>query len=245
MKKSANNFLLIICLGIAALLNLCLRFDSTTQISLNTTDSPIKYQLILDAGHGGEDGGAISLTGVAESNINLSIVLKIDQILGFYGVSPILLRDTDVSLHSAEADTLHEKKASDLKNRVALIQNTPNAFLISVHQNSFTNSAYHGAQVFYRDTAESIALAEYMQDALRQKLDPQNSRAPAKISDSIYLMKHVTCPALLVECGFLSNPTEENKLNNNDYQTQIAMCIAATWLTASEIQSGNHTMPVI
>ena len=107
-------------------------------------------QLILDAGHGGEDGGAVSLTGVPESGINLSVVLKLDQVFGFYGVVPVLLRETDISLHDPEADTLRKKKVSDLHNRVAAIEGTENAVVISIHQNTFQDPAYHGAQVFYR-----------------------------------------------------------------------------------------------
>lgn len=196
-------------------------------------------QLILDAGHGGEDGGAVSITGVAESNINLAVTLKLDQLLGFYGVCPILLRDTDISLHDSSAVTLREKKVSDLKNRVAIIEGIENGALISVHQNTFTNQAYYGAQVFYREARESQALANLVQDALREGLDPDNDRVPTQISDSIYLMKHITCPAILIECGFLSNPTEEKKLRSGGYQTQLAICIASAWLQSKEIQGGN------
>lgn len=204
-----------------------------------------KKQLILDAGHGGEDGGAVSLTGVPESGINLSITLKVDQLLGFYGISPILLRETDISLHNAEADTLRKKKVSDLRNRVAAIEATENAVVLSIHQNTFSNPAYHGAQTFYRAGEESKALATLMQDTLREGADPANRRTPAKIPDSVYLMKHITCPAVLVECGFLSNPAEEAKLREDDYQTQLAVCMASAWLKSGEIQGGKATEDVI
>lgn len=202
-------------------------------------------QLILDAGHGGEDGGAVSLTGVPESSINLSITLKIDQLLGFYGVSPILLRETDISLHDPEADTLRKKKVSDLRNRVAAIESVENAVLLSIHQNTFSNAAYHGAQTFYRAGEESKALAQLMQDTLREGADPENRRTPTKIPDSIYLMKHITCPAVLVECGFLSNPTEEAKLRDDGYQTRLAACMASAWLRSGEIQGGKAAENVI
>lgn len=204
-----------------------------------------REQLVLDAGHGGEDGGAVSLTGVSESEINLAITLKIDQILGFYGVTPILLRDADISLHNSEAKTLREKKVSDLKNRVQMIESTPNSVLISVHQNTFTNQSYQGAQVFYKNTPNSIVLAEQIQNTLREGADPDNRRTPAKISDTIYLMQHISCTAVLVECGFLSNPNEEELLRTNRYQTKIAMCIATGWLRNQEIQSGNQETPVV
>lgn len=206
-----------------------------------TTFSPVRLterQVILDAGHGGEDGGAVSLTGIPESGINLAITLKVDQLLGFYGVSPILLRETDISLHDPQADTLRKKKVSDLRNRVAAIEATENALLLSIHQNTFSNASYHGAQTFFRAGEESEALAALLQDTLREGADPSNRRTPAKIPDSIYLMKHITCPAVLVECGFLSNPAEEAKLRDSAYQTRLAACMASALLRSGEIQGG-------
>lgn len=204
--------------------------------------SPVRFperQLILDAGHGGEDGGAVSLTGVPESNINLAVVLKLDQLLGFFGQAPILLRDSDISIYDPGCETLRQKKVSDLHNRVSAIEGTENAVVISIHQNTFSNPAYHGAQVFFRAGEESKALAELVQSALREGLDRENKRAPAQIPDSVYLMKHITCPAVLVECGFLSNPSEEARLRESGYQTQLALCVAAAWLQSGEIQGGN------
>ncbi len=210
--------------------------------------SPVRfpgYQLILDAGHGGEDGGAVSLTGVPESNINLAVVLKLDQLLGFFGQAPILLRDSDISIYDPGCETLRQKKVSDLHNRVAAIEGTENAVVISIHQNTFPNSAYHGAQVFFRAGEESKALAMLVQNALREGLDRENKRTPAQIPDSVYLMKHITCPAVLVECGFLSNPTEEARLRESGYQIKLALCIAAAWLQGGEIQGGNGAEAVL
>ena len=189
--------------------------------------------LVLDAGHGGEDGGAVSLTGVAESGINLAITLRVDQLLGFCGAPPVVLREEDVSLHDQGADTLREKKASDLRNRVQAVEQVGDAVLLSVHQNTFTDKKYHGAQVFYAPTEGSQALAETMQEALRAALDPENGRQAKPISDSVYLMNHVSCPAVLVECGFLSNPEEEALLRSGGYQTKVAAVLAGAWLRAS------------
>lgn len=186
--------------------------------------------LIVDAGHGGEDGGAVSLTGVPESGINLAVALKLDGVLGLYGVVPVLLRRTDISLHDDSAVTLREKKVSDLHNRVATIEGTDGAVLISIHQNTFQNAAYHGAQVFYSNEAGSLPLAQLTQELLRQTLDPENKRVPAKIPDTVYLMNHISCPAILVECGFLSNPEEEELLCSENYQRKIAAALAASWL---------------
>ena len=191
-----------------------------------------RQQLILDAGHGGEDGGAVSLTGVAESTINLAIAQKLDTLLGFCGVAPILLRNEDISLHDPSAATLREKKVSDLHNRVSIIEGTENALVVSIHQNSFPNPAYHGAQVFFREEGESKALADLTQKSLCQGLD--NKRTAAKIPNTVYLMKNITCPAILVECGFLTNAGEEERLRDGGYQTQIALCIASAVLKNSE-----------
>lgn len=188
------------------------------------------HTLVLDAGHGGEDGGAVSLTGVPESGINLAIVLKLDQILGLYGQAPVVLRTSDLSLHDESADTLREKKVSDLHNRVSAIESIENAVLLSVHQNTFTNQKYHGAQVFFAPTDGSEGLAVYTQDTLRASLDPENARQAKPIPDTVYLMNHISCPGILIECGFLSNPEEETLLRSEGYQTKLAAAMAGAWL---------------
>ncbi|MGE4277877.1 MAG: N-acetylmuramoyl-L-alanine amidase [Lawsonibacter sp.] len=190
--------------------------------------------LILDAGHGGEDGGAVSITGVPESQINLAIVLKMDDILAFYGTSPILLRTEDLSLHDSDAATLREKKVSDLKNRVAAIQAVENATLISIHQNSYPDGRYHGAQVFYAPTEGSMELAQHIQTALKTSLQLDNNRERKQIPDTVYLMNHITCRAVMVECGFLTNPEEEAKLRDDAYQRKLAALLSSAWLTSCD-----------
>lgn len=186
--------------------------------------------LVLDAGHGGEDGGAVSLTGVPESQINLAIVQKLDLLLGLCGQSPVVLRQEDISLHDPSADTLREKKVSDLKNRVAMVEGTENGVLLSIHQNMFTNAKYHGAQVFYAPTQGSQKFAVHTQEVLRQTVDQTNERQAKPIPDTVYLMNHITRPAILVECGFLSNPEEEGKLRSEGYQLQLAAALTGAWL---------------
>lgn len=192
------------------------------------TDAPT---LILDAGHGGEDGGAVSVSGVPESQINLEIVLKLRDILSFYGAAPMLLREEDISLHDESADSLREKKRSDLKNRVATIESQENAVLISIHQNTYPSSKYSGAQVFYAPTEGSKAMAEYFQATIQGQLQPDNTRTAKQIPDSVYLMNHITCPAVLVECGFLTNHQEEAMLRDDGYQRQLAAVLTGAWLT--------------
>ena len=195
--------------------------------------SPVRsggQTLVLDAGHGGEDGGAVSLSGVPESGINLAIVQKLDQLLGLYGEAPLLLRSEDISLHDDSAQTLREKKVSDLHNRVARIEETEHAVLLSVHQNTFPDGKYHGAQVFYSNGELSQPLAQLTQETLRAALDPGNTREAKPIPDSVYLMNHITCPEILVECGFLSNAEEDLLLQSGAYQTKLASALAASWL---------------
>ena len=188
--------------------------------------------LVLDAGHGGEDGGAVSLTGVPESQINLAIVLDMRDILGLYGVEPLLLREEDISLHDDDANTLREKKRSDLKNRVAAIEAVEGGTLLSIHQNTYPGSRYHGAHVFYAPTEGSQELAEHFQNSIKAALQPDNERAVKRIPDTVYIMNHVTCPAVLIECGFLTNPEEEALLRDEDYQRKLSAVIAAAWMTA-------------
>lgn len=197
--------------------------------------------LVIDAGHGGEDGGAVSPGGVVESHINLAVALRLKAMTDLCGVESVLLRDSDVSLHDANCETLRQKKVSDLHNRVAMIEETPNAVLISIHQNTFQSQKYHGAQVFFGLNGDSLALAEVAQDRLRTGLDPENGRVPTQIPSSVYLMNHITCPAILVECGFLSNPTEEALLQTQEYQTKLAVALTSAYLNYQQTAKEGKT----
>lgn len=193
-----------------------------------------KTLYIIDAGHGGEDGGAVSRNGIPESQINLAVALRLEDILAFCGEAPLMLRREDISLHDGDCTTLREKKVSDLHNRVAAIEGEENAVLISIHQNSFPQERYHGAQVFFAPTDGSQQLAQHVQTILREKLQPDNSREAKQIPDTVYLMNHITCPAILVECGFLTNGAEEALLRDGDYQTKVALVLAHACLSAPE-----------
>lgn len=187
--------------------------------------------LILDAGHGGEDGGAVSVTGTPESQINLAIVLKMQQLCGLFGIDAVLIREDDVSLKDNGATTLAEMKRTDLQNRVKLIESTEQAVLISIHQNFFSGASNHGAQVFYAPTENSEAWGIYCQQLMVQALDPDNHRLSKQITDDIYLMNHITCPAILVECGFISNGEEAARLEDSDYQAKIAITVLNSYMT--------------
>ena len=220
-------------IGTVALLALALgRLNSLVEPAMEPSAVQRTDPLVLDAGHGGEDGGAVSITGAPESKINLAIVLKLRDVLGLYGVDPILLREEDVSLHDSGAGTLREKKRSDLKNRVAFVEAVEGGTLLSIHQNTYPGSRYHGAHVFYAPTEGSQELAEHVQNSIKAALQPDNERAVKQIPDTVYIMNHVTCPAILIECGFLTNPGEEALLRDEDYQRKLSAVIAAAWMTA-------------
>ena len=197
---------------------------------------PRRATVVIDPGHGGEDGGAVSCTGVQESAVNLAVSLRLDALLRFLGYDTVLVRDSDTAIYSPGARTLSEKKVSDLKNRVALVNATPGALLLSVHQNQFPDGKYAGAQVFYAATPGSRELAEAMQGSFAATVNP-GSRRRCKEAGSVYLMQHVHCTAVLVECGFLSNPAEEAKLREPGYQQRIACVIgtaAAAYLAGAQ-----------
>lgn len=205
----------------------CVLFGDRSVPALAPARPPV---LVIDAGHGGEDGGAVSPSGVTESGINLAIAQRLDLIAGLLGIDCVMLRDRDVSLHSAGAVTLREKKVSDLHNRVDAVNGIEGAVLISIHQNSYPDPRYGGAQVFYAPTDGSQALAQTLQETLRSCLDPDNTRKAKPIPDTIYLMNHVRCTAALAECGFLTNPEEEALLRSSKYQTKIAAALASGYL---------------
>lgn len=182
------------------------------------------YTIVVDAGHGGEDGGATSVSGVLESQINLEIARRTDAMLAFLGFPTKMTRESDTAIYDASAETLSEKKASDLKNRVQIVNQTPGGVLVSIHQNIFEDRRYAGAQVFYAATDTSRVLAETMQETLRTAVDPKNQRQ-CKPAETVYLMNHIQCPGILVECGFLSNEAEDLLLQDGAYQKKLALAI--------------------
>lgn len=204
---------------------------AVTTISQNT---PVEryHTIVIDAGHGGIDGGATSCTGVLESKINLEIALRLDDLLHLLGYDTVMIRTTDISVYT-EGNSIAAKKVSDLKERVRIINSTQNALLISIHQNTFPDSKYGGAQVFYGGAADSKTLATALQSAFISAVNPGSNRQ-CKKSDGIYLMQNIECTGVLVECGFLSNPTEEARLRSEDYQKKLCCVIAATVSTFLE-----------
>ena len=220
---------------------LCIAYPSVIPVFL-AEDGGEAVVYVLDPGHGGEDGGALSRDGVPESGINLAVAKRLELLMRFLGAETLMTRTDDVSIHSEGADTLRQKKASDLRNRVALVNAVPGAVLVSIHQNSLPSvPSVHGAQTFYGAAASSEALALSVQDALNQSVNIGNEKHEKKIDSSIYLMKNVTCPAILVECGFLSNAGETRLLQEPDHQKLIAAAIAAGLFNADTRSAEGET----
>ncbi len=197
--------------------------------------------MVLDAGHGGEDGGAVSLNGTIEKDLNLAITLKTEQIMALCGISPVMTRTTDEIEYPKDANRTRDRKVADTKNRTALVNATDNAVLISIHQNKYgTNTSPRGAQAFYAPTAGSKEFATVLQDIIVNSLDQANRRIVAKIPSSIYLMNNVNCPAILIECGFLSNAAECELLESDEYQTKLAMAITTAFFNSADMLIETH-----
>lgn len=187
--------------------------------------------VVIDAGHGGVDGGATSCTGVLESQLNLEIAKILNDLMHFLGIETRMIRETDCSIYT-QGETIAQKKISDLRERVRIVNSIDNCLLISIHQNYFSDSKYSGAQVFYPATAGSRELSLKLQENLKRTLNPNSKRAIKK-ADGIYLMQHIKCQGVLLECGFISNQEEEYLLRTKTYQQKLSSVIASTvseWL---------------
>mgnify|MGYP003293604712 CR=1 FL=1 len=190
--------------------------------------APLEHRncIVLDAGHGGIDGGALSCTGIPESQLNLQITQRLNDLLNFLGYNTVMLRDTDTSLHN-QGSTIAAQKISDLKQRVSLINQHSPTLLISIHQNTFSDKRYSGGQIFYCADEESQKLAQKLQNQYIQALNPGSKRKP-KQAKGIYIMEHIQCSGILVECGFLTNEAEEARLRTDSYQKKISAVISTT-----------------
>jgi len=184
--------------------------------------------ILLDAGHGGEDGGAVGIGGVVEKDLNLAIALKLDSFLRAMGYQTILTRNSDSDLHDQAASTVRDRKTSDIHNRFAMQEALRDKDLfVSIHMNKFPGSGAHGTQVFYsKNTPASAVLAQSIQESVVRLVQPENTRQIKPSGDSIYLLYYAKKTAVLVECGFISNAGDAEKLQDEGYQNQIAFAIA-------------------
>lgn len=187
--------------------------------------------VIIDAGHGGIDGGASSPSGTTEAPLNLDIAFRLRDLFYFMGIRPVLTRSDDRSLDYSAENTIRENKRADLQARLSCSRQWEECPFLSIHLNKYAQAEYRGAQVFYSPNHPSGQhLAASLQDALCSGLDPQNSRRAKLAPEGIFLMEEITAPAVTIECGFLSNPQETILLETPEYRTKIAASICCGYI---------------
>lgn len=182
--------------------------------------------VILDAGHGGEDGGAVAADGTNEKDLNLSIAKKTALFFDLFGINYIMTRDSDMDLSDNELNTIRERKINDIHKRYDLVNSTPGAVLLSIHMNYFPVEKYSGAQFFYASSHSSELLADILQHHIKEMLQPENNRMIKPSPGTVYLLDKAKRPSVLAECGFISNIEELNKLKTKEYQSCIGYIFA-------------------
>ena len=219
----------IICIVVSLIIFIYSLF--IPEVVVSSKDKAFNKQtlcIIIDAGHGGFDGGASTDDGYPEKHINLNISLYLNDYLTALGYETLLTRTKDESLEDSDLTTIRKRKTSDLYNRMKIMEENENAIYISIHQNHFPQEKYKGMQVFYSPSYsdESSILAEAIQKSTAENLQPDNTRKINECTSSVFLIYKAVKPAVLVECGFLSNNEESKLLRTEDYQKKIALCIA-------------------
>lgn len=242
MNRRAVVFTVKFVIFIAAFL-LCAVLLWTAAERLNTKSAVNEVEprrvIVIDPGHGGMDGGAVGISGSIEKDINFSVALRLADLLKLCGVDHIMTRSDDIMLELE--GTSGTAKGRDIKSRVMIANEDPDNILVSIHTNSYPIEKYSGFQVFYsRNAPESRMMAEAVQQSCRSYLQPSNDREIKEASAAIYLMHHVENPAILVECGFISNTAEEALLRENEYQTSVAATICAGLLEHLSVKEGNE-----
>ena len=179
---------------------------------------------MIDAGHGGIDGGASANDGTLEKDLNLDIALDLDSALRSRGIRTVLTRESDALLGKSDASS--GKKMNDLKERVRIAQSAGECVFVSIHANKFSQSRYGGLQVFYSPDSEGgKTLAELIQSNVKRYLHPENERLPKESKNSIYILDKISSPAVLVECGFLSNGNDLALLKTDSYRKKLSFVI--------------------
>ena len=237
MKKSLIALLIAVFVCITSILICQIQFTSSNVIINN-----ILPVIIIDAGHGGEDGGAVAVDGTYEKDINLQIALKVNDILSVFGYKTHLIRTTDTAIHTT-GNTIRERKVSDIHNRTDTMNLYENCIYLSIHQNKYEDSRIWGAQTFYSaNCGESKEIAQLIQNAVKSQLQPNNTRQIKKSGTDIYVLYNATKPAIMVECGFVSNQNELNQLKDSLYQNNMALSIATGIINynISEVQNGSE-----
>ena len=210
-----------------------LMISAALNIKVSVSSENVKSMptIVIDAGHGGEDGGAVSESGVLEKDINLSIANDTSALFYLLGFDVKQTRKTDIALDNGE-DTIRKRKVSDMKKRLEIFNSSKENTIISIHQNKFSESKYHGTQIFYSpNDPKSKQLADSIKYSVKGLLQPDNERECKKADSGIYLLKNTNNPAVIVECGFISNGKECKNLLDSQYQKQMAFSITAGFLS--------------
>ena len=194
--------------------------------------------VVIDAGHGGEDGGAVGLNGVLEKDLNLQIATLLGEQLREAGVRVVYTRTEDKLLYTEEQNIRGQRKMWDLKNRLLVAKGEERAVLVSIHMNKYPSAAVSGLMTYYAENAESRALALGIQSKVAADFPAMKRRVPKAAGDNIYLLAHASCPAVLVECGFLSHPEECEKLSQKDYQKQLSFSLFCAMMEYIENDKG-------
>ncbi|MDE6031856.1 MAG: N-acetylmuramoyl-L-alanine amidase [Oscillospiraceae bacterium] len=220
-KKSLK--LTLSMIGCFVLLAVCARI---TERALPTAaDAVERPVIVLDAGHGGLDSGAVGGSGTLEKDVNLSIVKILRDMLEMSGFEVVLTRSEDISIYDAGVEGIRNQKLSDMDNRLEIVQSYPDSIFLCIHQNNYTDPRYFGGQMFYNNNnPDNRTLAQIMQNRFAE-LQPGNDREIKLSGDELFLLKSNPNPSLMIECGFLSNPDEEARLSTWEYQQQVAFTI--------------------
>ncbi len=226
IKPSVFAYYFIMFLSVAVAVFFVVRDNAANTVAVSTGSS---FVLIIDPGHGGADGGAVSITGNSESAINLDISLKMRALAQLTATPCLMTRESEHIEYPESAGSISKKKVYDQKQRVAFIDSIPGAIVISIHQNKFPSGSPRGPQAFYAIDESSVLLASIAQENLNAALYPGNRRVASPISDNIFLFKKIGCPALLAECGFLSNPEEARLLEDDAYQLKTALALMSAY----------------
>lgn len=226
--KSLFGAFLTLCLTVSfiSMLFYTSKVKENESLSVSITENDTYPLIIVDAGHGGEDGGTSSSQGVREKDINLQISDKLSMLMNLAGYKTLLTRTEDKLLYDGEPDTMRSKKLADIRKRMEIINSNPESIFLSIHQNFFTESKYWGTQVFYSgNNPESKLIAEEIQRSVVGSFQKDNTRKIKQSGKEIYLLHNAKSPAVMVECGFMSNPSEALLLSDEKYQINMAVAI--------------------
>ncbi len=236
MKELLKKYGIGIGLGVAVAAG-CLVMDVGEKSVTSDQAKNAKYTIVVDSGHGGIDPGKVSADGAYEKDINLAIALKLRDELQKRDCQVIMTRESDEGLYDPSASN---KKMSDMKKRIEIMNDSNPDLIISIHQNSFSDTISKGAQVFYQSSSETgKALAESLQNTWKSRLDPENNRQ-CKANNDYYLLQHSEATMVIVECGFMSNPGEAAQLQTEEYQSEIAAVLADGVIEYLEKQDGKE-----